>query len=256
MPNAPEIQAQADQHEESGDEKFTITSAELSSLVNSAVTAQLKRAIAKELAPAVQSAIAPLREQFEKAQAKPQEQENGNAQGAKNPELLALTKQLEEMRAALSTAQEEKIAEQRRAREDRAFSELVTSLTGKVRPGTESMVAKLLKADGKLVVDEEQGPVLRVRASRHKGMPEEDLDFPIADGVSHYLKTKDAQVFLPSPNSGGAGQEGRVAPTSRQSGNRLPGYDKPPANADEAAARTMEQLEAMGISASVFDTLG
>lgn len=259
MPPADETQAkqgQPDGADDGADDKVTITSAELSQLVNSAVTAQLKRAFTKELAPAIQAAMAPLKQELDALKQKDGDAAQAQPNGKKNPEMLALEQRLEQMQAALQKAEDEKTAERKAAREDRAFSELVSSLTGKVRPGTETMVAKLLKADGKLIVDEEAGAVLRVRGSRVKGMPEEDLDLPIVDGVAHYLKTKDAQIFLPSPSNGGAGSEGRVSPTARRApGEKPPTFDKPPATDEEAAARTLAQFEAMGIDPNVLNSL-
>lgn len=255
MPNANEAQAQASQEPEL-DEKISISSSELSQIVNSAVTAQLKRAFAKELAPAIQSVVGPLKQQLDEI-AKPKAEEAQQSQGRKSPEMLALESKLEQMSQALQKAEEEKAIERKTAREDRAFSELVTSLTGKVRPGSEQMVAKLLRADGKLVVDDENGATLSVRFSPHKGIPEQDHALPIADGVEQFLKTKDASIFLPSPSGGGAGSEGRVTQASRsQSGNSAPKFDKPPANSDEALARTLAQFEAMGISPDVLNKMG
>jgi hypothetical protein len=257
MPNADPAQAKQGEQgaDEGADEKVTISSGELSQIVNSAVTAQLKRILAKELAPAVQAAMGPLKQELDAL--KPKEGEPQKPEGKKHPEMLALEQRLEQMQAALQKAEDEKATERKVAREDRAFSGLVSELTGKVRPGTEKMVATLLKADGRLLIDEESGnPLLRVRASRIKGMAEEDLDLPITDGLAHYLKTKDAQIFLPSPGNGGAGKEGGVSPAARQSaGGKAPTFDKPPATDEEAAARTLAQFEAMGIDPNVLNSL-
>ncbi len=249
MPNANEAQAKTGQEDSStaeAEDKFGRD--EIVALVNQAVTSQLKRSLSKEITAALTGALEPIKAELAKAKPAADPAADEQQKGKPNPELVALQKQLADMQAALRAKDEEAATERKKAREDRAFADLTAELTGKVRPGTERMVATLLKAQGNLVLDEEGAVALKVRTSLAKGTAEADHEFPLADGVGHFLKTKDAALFLPPPNpAGGAGETRRVLPNSAN-GKQLPKYDAPALSDDEKARRTAEQLQAMGVN--------
>jgi hypothetical protein len=234
--------------EAGGDEKITVTAAELSTIVNQAVTSQLKRAFSKEIAPMLNQALDPFKAQLAALQPKPEEQ--AAQQGKPSPAELAAQKRIEELEAKFKASEDARVSGEKRSREDSAFSRFVSSLSGKVRAGYERDVATLLKAKGNFVVDDDGNATVRLRGSRAKGLAEEDLDYDIDEGISQFLKSPSAAVFVPPPAAGGSGSEGR-----KTNGHRgpPPKYDGPAQTHDEALRRTAEALEARGLSTSVLD---
>lgn len=210
-------------------------------IVNSAVTSQLGRALPKML----ESALNPIREQL---QARPAEHDpkSDTDKAKQNPEFVALQKRLNTLESALADKEREVAEERKRSREDKAFADLTQSLVGKVRPGSEQTVAKLLRADGQLVIGDDGAPSLKVRTSLFKGGAEDDHVFPLKDGIDHYLKTKDASLFLPPPN-GGAGGTNQQAPNGSPAHRPGPRYDAPPASPEEKLARVNEELSRLGL---------
>jgi hypothetical protein len=208
------------------------------------VDSQIKGALGEALGPALAAAIEPLKASF--AAAKPADESASGVDKSKpSPELVAMQKQLADMQAALRAKDEEAAAERKRAREDKAFADLTAELTGKVRPGTEKMVATLLKANGQLVVGDDGNATVKVKTALFKGQAEEEHEFPIADGVGHYLKSKDAALFLPAP-SGGAGG-GRPPPNTTTGAKQAPRYDAPAVSDEEKNRRVAERLAALGV---------
>lgn len=254
MPPAPDPAKTGQQQQQNPDEPAALTEDRVTEIVNAsvnaAVTSQLKRSLGKELATAVAAALEPLKTKLEAVPVAPAPPPDDKAPDKSKPDpiVASLQKQLDEMKSALKAKDEEAAAERKAARDEKAFGLLVTELTGKVRPGAERMVATLLKAQGQLVLDDDGNASLKVRTSLAKGSPEQDHEFPIADGVGHYLKTKDAALFLPPPNSGGAGGDRRVPATPRPQAGQVPTYATPAVSDEEKARRTVEQLQAQGVS--------
>lgn len=216
--------------------------------LNRAITARFKE-VEKKVEKVVAAAFEPLKTKLEApSPAAPPPDDKTPDKSKPDPIVASLQKQLDEMKSALKAKDEEAAAERKAARDEKAFGLLVTELTGKVRPGAERMVATLLKAQGQLVIDDEGNTSLKVRTSLAKGSAEQDHEFPIADGVGHYLKTKDAALFLPPPNSGGAGGDRRVPAAPRPQAGQLPTYTTPAVSDEEKARRTVEQLQAQGVS--------
>lgn len=213
--------------------------------VNSAVTSQLKRMLPKELESVVGGlkesfttmlgeAVSPIRQQFEAKQKAEQEErekaereKNGTAQPS--PEFEALKKQMAENQAAYEkrlaaweakAKESEARAEQERRRgiEATAFSNLKSALSGVVKPEAVDAVATLLKARDQLVIGEDGGVQLKLRAALQKGMPEEDHVLPISEALPHWTKTKEAAFFMPPPTQGGAGNDGKGRPPAGSNG--------------------------------------
>lgn len=194
-----------------------VTEDRVAAIVNAAVTSHLKRTLDKSVGDAITKALDPIRQKLETPAPAPQPDDKSPDKSKPNPEVAALQKQVSDMQAALKLKDEEAATQRRQAREDKAFTDLVGALTGKVKPGSERTAALVLRAEGRLVVDDDGNASLKVRTSLAKGQPEQDHEFPIADGVGHFLKTKEADLFIPPPNQGGAGG------TRRSTGVNTPG---------------------------------
>lgn len=239
MSNANDVPAQGDTQQT--DPGF-VTAEQVAQIVNQAVTSQLGRILPKQLGTAIEAAMKPLHERFA-AQPEPATPDKTEQSHRPDPQIVALQKQLADLQAANRASQEEVASERKRAREDGAFSALTRSLSGKVRPGTEDIVATLLRAKGQLVIDDEGRPSLKVHTSLFKGQAEADHEFPIEDGVGHYLKTKDAALFLPPP-TGGAGALNQRAPNGPP--RQGPQYDAAPTSPEEKARRVLEEMATLG----------
>lgn len=219
--------------------------AQFSQIANAAVSSHLKRNLGSVVAAMLSKELEPLKAAMAEARKEPEVKPEADAKKP-DPAMVALQKRLDDLTAAYKAKEEEAAAEKARAREDKAFGELTAELTGKVRPGTERMVAKLLKADGMLSVDEDGRAILKVRTALHKGAAEEDHEFPVADGIGHYLKTKDAALFVPPPNTAAVSGERRVP--VKHPAVQQPRTAPMDASFDDKAQATADLLASMGVS--------
>lgn len=209
-----------------------VTEEQIAQIVNSAVTTHLKRGLAK----AIDEAIAPLKQKLET----PPPSGDGGGKGKEaDPEVVALRKQLDDLKGVVKASQEAASAAEKRAADERAYNALRSELSGKVRPEALDVATDyLFRAQGRVVIDEQTGePRFKHRTALVAGMPEEDHLFPLSDGVKQFLKGKEAQLFLPAPNT--APNPQRPGPRSTTPG-QLPTYEKPPATDDEKVRRAME----------------
>jgi len=188
--------------------------------VNAAVASHLKRHLSK-LPEMIEAQFAPLREQFaarpatEQARPAPQQSTDTDA-----------LRQIEELRGQLKKEKDSAQKEKRVAREEKAFSQLRTELTGKVRPEAVDAAAKILfHADRKVVVGDDGNITFK----------QGDSDFDLREGISEWMKTKDAAMFLPPPSP-------RV-PVQRTNGPRN-STGAPPVNEDPLA-KTVRMLSAL-----------
>jgi len=185
-----------------------VTAEEIGNIVNAAVTSHLKRS----LAGAIDAALKPVVEKLSAVQAPvapPADPEEGGKakKGKQDPEVLAMAKRIEDMEKALATEREATAAAQRQSRDERAFSELMTALDGKVRPEFRDMLAKhLFHLEKRIEVDETGRALFKTSKVPAWGGEPEDQFLPIADGVTDFLRSDAAKAFLPAPNPGsGAG---------------------------------------------------
>ena len=160
--------------------------------------------------------------------------------GKPSPEMVALQKKLADMETALRTQSEAAERATRSAVEKDAYGALYAELNGKVRPEMQKDLADLLfHARRQVYVNDDGQTVFKVKASRGKGLPEEDLEYPLADGVKEFFKSQSAAPYLPPPMSG-AGDSGRQPFGTRSNGGN--------ALSNDPATRTAQQLAALGIS--------
>lgn len=189
----------------------------LSNMVNAAVGNHMKRSLPKFLEEALTPHMTSLKEQF--ASLRPAEPSKAPKEG---DDTNARVTQLEAM---LKKEQAARAAERQQTRNDRAYGDLKAVLAGKVRPEAVEMVAKLIKADGRLVVTDSGEASLRVG----------DMEHDLSTGIAEFLKTGEAQMFLPAPGYG---------PSSKplKPGQRPPARTGGPPPANETPAQKAQRL--------------
>lgn len=249
MPNANEPGAQPGQGGADGAQPEYVTADQIGNIVNAAVSSHLKRSLAKEIAGALEQQLAPIKQRLAEAPPPPADDAAAGKGGSKapTPEMQAMQKQLADMQAAMKAAQDEAASEKKKAREEKAYSALKSELTGKVRPEALDAAADLIfHARKRIAVDDDGNVLFNVRSSLGKGLPEEDRQFPLADGVREFLKTQEAALFVPSP-SGGNGAQKRPTQQQPRAPGAAPRYDTPAKSQDEMARRALEALAAKGL---------
>lgn len=173
----------------------------LGNLVNSAVTAQLRRFAEKQLPSMLESAIKPLTEQLAalKAAPPPPPPEEDSKKKV-SPEVAALTQQLEDMKAALKNEAESRALAEKKAREDRVFSDFKGHLAKSVRPEMLDVIANHLFHVQKMVEIDDSGSATFKGTRTNYGITEE-IAYPLKDGVDNWLKSEDAKPYLPAPGT-------------------------------------------------------
>ncbi len=197
---------------------------DLNTLVNSAVTAQLKRALSPKalaavFAPLMGDVLKPLQDEIAALKAAPPPPPNQPPPPDPNkpsPEVTALKQKLQEFEDKFRQANDRAAAAEAKQRNDTAFANLKNHLTAaKVRPEMVDTLAKVLfYADKRVEFDEAGNTLFRVRVSPGKGLPEEEQTMTLEEGVRSYVKSKEAEPFLPAPGGAPAapGQQRRPSP--------------------------------------------
>lgn len=176
---------------------------DLGNIVNSAVTSQLKRFIKNEFPALLGEALKPVTEQLAAIKAappQPQEGGDGDKKPKVDPQVAALTQQIEEMKAKLTREAEQRAAAEKKARDDRAFSEFKGYLAKSVRPEMLDMVASHLFHIEKMIDVAEDGTATFKGTRTNFGITEE-VAYPLKDGVEQWLKGDQAKAFLPAPST-------------------------------------------------------
>ncbi|MDI3282123.1 hypothetical protein [Polyangium sp. 15x6] len=172
MANGPETDTSADStqgNEPSADDK------KLANLVNSAVSAHLKRHLGK-LSETIETSLA--------------EKLAGLQQSAPKKADESDPKPDDDLRKELSALKDQLKSEKQKAREKEAYAELKAKLADKVRPEALDTVLKVLKHDGRISLKRD-GSV----AFLH-----EDGEMDLDEGLSEWLKSREGSMFAPPPN--------------------------------------------------------
>lgn len=149
---------------------------------------------------------------------------------AESPAFLKMQKELEKLQQANQQLAEQRARERAKANEDRAYAGLKEHLSGKVRAEAIGVIADAVRGRGLITYDEDGNAQMRVTVAA-KGYEPEDQVLPIAEAIPHYLKSKEAALFLPAPT-------GQQAPKAKVPGARAPsgqfaGNPKSPSEAFE-----------------------
>jgi hypothetical protein len=214
--------------------------------VNAAVTSQLKRM----LAPAVTEAIGGLKLESKIAEAIKAAQPAEPAPGAlgdapkPDPRLSALESKYAELEKRYQAEQEARAEAEKKGRDAAARAALKAALEPHIS-GTQLEVASryLYDAQGVVTFDEDGTPLVKSKRAPMRGMPEEDVFLPIADGVNEWIKSEEAKIFLP-PHKPTPGKQSPGAPSLRR-GSEMPRYDSPATTEDEKIQRATEREHAL-----------
>lgn len=233
-PETPDSQNPDNQQSKSPEEQ-------LGNMVNAAVSAHIKRFTEKQLPALLAEALKPINE---KLAAPPPPPEGDDAKAKKSskqdPEVLAMAKQIEDMKRALEEKEQRAAAAEKKARDERAYTELRASLEGKVRPELLDVVAENLFYVKKSVdFDDAGNPLFKSSRSPYAGAEPEEVRLPLRVGVEDFLKSDGAKAFLPAP-SAGAG----AAPLPKRGSTPPSGgtdFTKPATSDAEKARRAAER---------------
>jgi hypothetical protein len=125
---------------------------------------------------------------------------------APNPEIERLRKESEATKAALKTMEQERAAEQARARKERARGLLTAGLTAaKVHPKLLDAATRLLEDN---LAEEEDGRIVFKRMNAY-GLQEA---VTVEDGVKGWAKSEDGKAFVIAPSTKGSGSPPRMTP--------------------------------------------
>lgn len=169
---------------------------DIGAMVNAAVKNHLSRFAKNELPAMFGEALKPFTEQFAKFQAPKEEPVK---EGKASPEIAALMRANEEIRKAYDSEKAERLATEKRAREERAFGDFKGQLAKGVRPDMLDIVARDIFHNQKLVNVNEDGSVTFKGTQSAYGMTSE-VEFPLGAGVDSWLKSEAAKPFLPAPS--------------------------------------------------------
>lgn len=233
----PEIDPSLEGQTETPSSEF-VKATDIGNIVNAAVTSHLKRS----LGAAIEAAVKPLAEKLQALSVPPPvEEETGKkSKKSESPELVAMAKQLEDMKNALAAEKDRADAAARKSRDDRAVGELRSMLQGKIRDEYLDMLTQhIFTVQGRVKVDD-QGNILMksTRSSPFPGLDPEEVDLPLKAGVEEFLKSDAAKAFLPAPPSTSA------APLPKRSAVQSPrgtDFSKPATSDAEKARRSIER---------------
>lgn len=137
-----------------------LTQEDVVKVVNSAITSHLKRLdFNKQITSALETHLAPIKDLLGKTapEAKIEEKSSDKTSASASPELLAMQKKMEMMEKQFKAREEMILAKEKSSREKEAFSKVkseLSSIQGIRAEGVDAL-AKLLKADGRLQIDED-----------------------------------------------------------------------------------------------------
>jgi hypothetical protein len=240
-----------------GNEIEVLTKDEVAEMVNGAVTSAAKKFpkvedIVKKTAEKISESLAPTIDEALKAHDEKRKAERGgndddDAAGKKkgektpDPQLAAVQSQLADLTKKYDAEKSAREAAEKKARDDKAFSELRSSLQPHVRAELLDDLANNLFHIKKVVRVDDDGTIL---------MKVEDTEYELKDGVPNYLKTKSALPYIPAPGQrkGNGNGTDETDPRGRRvnlDSNGLPKYDKPAATDEERIRRSQEQAAAI-----------
>jgi hypothetical protein len=216
----------------------SLTEDQINQIISKAVTAHLGKALPKAIETAMGKIQSALDEKL--ATLKPIESEASGG-GHQPTEAEKKIAELEKRNLQLAKNAEEfekrsKEAENK-TRTDRALATMRSHLTGKVKPEFVDIVANHLhKVEERLQFGDDGMPMLKVGVSSYKGAPPEDTLFMLEDGLSEWLKSPAAAVFIPAPTpTKGAPVAGKFSSLGVQRG-AIPAATGQPKTLEEVAA--------------------
>lgn len=212
----------------------------IAGIVNAAVTSHLKRSLDKAIGAALETALKPIQDKIAQQHA-PQNDGEGEGKtkkkGQEDPATEALRREVEALKQQAKDSADRAAAVEKKAREDRAYAELVQSLDGKVRPEFKEVAAKMLfHADKRVEFDDDGNPLFKTSKAPYAGTDPEDIHLPLRAGVDDWLKSDGAKPFLPAPSTGSG-----APPLPKKSAFTPTNNKKPTTDAEKIAAARAAQ---------------
>jgi hypothetical protein len=179
----------------------------IAGVVKSMLTKELPVAIGSSLKTSLEAELTPLKQMFAEL-AKAKEQPTGDDDKTKKPKgdngapppdprIVELEKQLQKVQEDSRKANERAAQERRRNHELAAFGSLRGALNGKVRAEAVDIVEAMVRGRNLLNIDEDGNATMKVKIRQSKDSPEEEETLPIEDAIGHWLKSKEAALFIP-----------------------------------------------------------
>lgn len=201
-------------------ESTPLTEEQVGNIVNSAVTAHLKKAVPR----AITEAIGALKidEQISAAVAKlaPSEKEPKGAQNDDDAsggrvttkdlqrQLSSLQDKLDASERKAQDLERQRIEVEQGARMSAALTAFRNGVQSHVKPELlEPFVDYFARGRGLLKVDDQGAPTLTVKRAPYKGAPPADEDLPLMEAIPLLLGTDDAKPFIPAPGGHSDGQQ-------------------------------------------------
>lgn len=167
---------------ETSETNNSISKDELIKIINAAVSSHIKRFESKW-----QKHLEELKSTSTETHPSPDSAQENKVE----PTVLKLQKQLEKLQNELREKEKIMKEKERIAREKDAYGQLLNHLKGKVVPGTEDTVAKLLFHAEKRITVHEDGQITY--------KDDNGTDILLEDGLQHYLSQESAKIFKPAP---------------------------------------------------------
>jgi hypothetical protein len=245
----PQPQTEENTEQPAANEEIELTPKHLAA-INAAVTLQMKRAI-KDV-PSRADLDVLVDKVMEKVRAeKPAEPVPAPKDRAEDEEILKMRRRIEEMERRNEEAEQRAIEVERRAKLDKAEAEVVRLLTGgadpklKVKDDYVPVLAKHFM--GRVKLQSDGNVLLAVKRAPAKGLPPEDMEVELGDGVAGWLRSDEAHAWLPAPTP--PPPKAPMRPTMPPVGARATTLApaRPSDSLDDAIARTAQQLAEMGV---------
>jgi hypothetical protein len=212
---------------------------EIADIVNAAVTSHSKRntdAIGKLIEEKLAG--------FAPKPADPPPAPQGDGKSKVTPEMAAMQAKFDEVLKALESEKKRTAELETKRRDDGAKAALRAALKD-VRPELQDVAVEYLFNSQKRVTYDESGrPLFTVRRAPAAGLPEEDVQMTLEDGVAHWMKSKEAAGFIPAPTpagrAGGRNPLGEQSTAAKRGANGQPIWDTPARTDAEKVARAAE----------------
>lgn len=213
--------------------------------VNAAVTSHLKRS----LGPAITEALGSLKLDEKiaaalKAQPAPEPQPGGQNEPPKpDPRIAALEARYADLEKHYKAEQEARTAAELKSRETAARGALRTALEPHITGAQLDIASRyLFDAQQFVTFDDDGTPLVKSKRAPMRGMPEEEVLLPIADGVNEWLKSEEAKIFLPPPKPL-QGKQTPGAPTLRGAPRPQPDPNRSDADSEDEKLQRAYQRE-------------
>lgn len=173
--------------------------AKMVAMVNAAVSSHIKRAM-NQLTKTIESQLEAKLSEISSKEAPKQEKTEDNELAR---QLKALTQKLELSERQAKQEAEKREAIEKQSRFNSGKQELRNHLQGKVSSSLLDLaVDHLTHVQNRLSFDESGNTMFKIKKAPYSGAKEEDIELPLQEAITEFMKSKEAQPFLPAPGAG------------------------------------------------------